>query len=162
MKVLGDAVRCTLLVLVCAGSLLAGCGSTGAMPPIGPPVHPLHLTVTAPSVAANATVSVALDAIQDPFRGDAPSEYGTRVIGVHLTLTALADGLAYAPANITLDMGTHTAITAQAAATDGLNVGNLGMGDQVGGWLLFAVYADATPTRLTVALPDAPAGGTED
>jgi hypothetical protein len=103
-----------------------------------------------------------LDTVQDPFLGDESSEYGTRVVGLHLTLTALSGDLTYLPSDIALILIDGETLTGQAATEGGLAAGSLAFNESAAGWLIFAIYADAQPAMVTVSLPGAAGDGDDE
>jgi hypothetical protein len=152
----------TLLALACIGLLLGGCGAASPSKLSHAPERTVNLPVQASSTAATALFSVMLDTVQDPFLGDDSSEYGTRVVGLHLTLTALTDDLTYLPSDITLILVDGETLIGHAATEGGLTAGSLAFNESAAGWLIFAVYADARPAMVTVALPGAVSDGGDE
>lgn len=134
------------------------CGSTSPTPKVQPGGAALPTGTTAPPASLGKvgdtvslkSYSIALHAKQDPATGALPASSGQRLVAYDLTITALADNVAYNPLYGKLKMADNTEVgTSFTGPTPALQSGTLAKGEGARGWLAFAVPAGAQPTTLS-------------
>lgn len=94
--------------------------------------------------------SISLHAKQDPATSTLPAPSGQRLVAFDLTITALADNVAYNPLYGKLKLADNTEVNTTLFGPDpGLKSGTLGKGESARGWLTFAVPAGVQPATLS-------------
>jgi hypothetical protein len=137
------------------------CGSGTPTPKVssGGGVLPTGTTVPAAPAASVGKVgdtvslksyAVSLHAKQDPATATIPAPSGKRLVAFDLTITALADNVAYNPLYATLKLADNTEASTSFFGPDpSLKSGTLAKGESARGWLAFEVATGAQPATLS-------------
>lgn len=137
------------------------CGSTTPTPKVQPGGGALPSTAPAASAApANVgkvgdtvtlkSYSISLHAKQDPATATIPAPSGQRLVAFDLTITALADNVAYNPLYGKLKLADNTEVNSTLFGPDpSLKSGTLAKGESARGWLTFALPAAGQPATLS-------------
>lgn len=138
------------------------CGSTTPTPKVQPGGGAVPSAAPATSAAPAANVgkvgdtvslksySISLHAKQDPATSTLPAPSGQRLVAFDMTITALADNVAYNPLYGKLKLADNTEVNTTLFGPDpSLKSGTLAKGESARGWLTFAVPAGVQPATLS-------------
>jgi hypothetical protein len=137
------------------------CGSGNPTPKVSSGGGVLPTGTTAPAAPAASvgkigdtvslkSYSISLHAKQDPATGQFPAESGKRYVAYDVTITALADNVAYNPFYASLKLADNTEANVGFGGPDpALQSGTLAKGEAARGWLAFEIAAGAQPATLS-------------
>lgn len=146
------------------------CGAGSSTPRVSQGGATQPTSAAAPSVTASVgkvgdtvslqNYSVSLHAKADPATGAFPAPSGKRYVAFDVTITALADQVAYNPLYGKLKLADNTEVNGTIGGPDpSLKSGTLPKGDSARGWIAFVVDANAQPVIFSYAIIAVGSGG---
>lgn len=152
-----------LPALACGSTAPTARVSQGASAPPSGAVPTATIPASIGKVGDTATLqnySVTLHAKADPATGAFPAASGKRYIAYDVTITALADQVAYNGLYGKLKLADNTEVGSTIGGPDpSLKSGTLAKGESARGWLAFVVDAGAQPATLTYEIIAVGSGG---